>query len=857
MSQALTITPSGAAPRVLLFGHPGSGKSSLSAALIRAGETQGARLGAEVIDPTHRLDRLRDHAYSGVPLEAPQTELVGYPIHLRPWRIRGEPIPGPTRVLILDCDGSAAVELLKDPEPLTAPEVGGTVANAVVETDTIALVVNAGASDTELTDAFDDFLIFLERLRGHKEFGREVGGFPVFLVLAQADRLARRGDNTAKWEARVAARLGYVLDRFEEHLEDDDPGPGVRSPYLPFGSLQVRGYAVALRRPPLADAPHPLNEPFGVAEFFRDCFVSAARHRDRATASDHRLRWTVRAAMSAIGALLIGVGAVLLFQPTPDSGLADAVRLYQAREQREWPDAASRLAAKNIGREERALRRFRDDPAFERLPTELKDFVTGRLAEIEAYRAYVAKLANPTLPTPANVKTEEELAAVEARLTTELALPSEHGTAWAGTEAAALRNKWLHDVKLIREAAAGLVKWYWDEGAEADSRAAAKTFEPTWRTDLAAFVARADRPTVGDVFGTTDPRLVEPAVPIPGSETLPQPRGGPVTFRVPIRFDRVYQARRLWEKARDHLGDFRDLADALALTPEPPADSPAAKAYGVLDIPAPPTPVTRLPNEQLAELARRFPSGVDPMDVWGIARFNEPARSRLAARSEEMIRNGESRVRGLVLTTLGRRPDTATSADWVRTSAALETEAARDWHQLVRFLIRLQSPAPEDRIEKLAAFLKQDRFALDVKGFELTIPEAFQRLHKGIEPTSAEVLVGPGGGLPRLVKGFTVTLRSRSETAAVYQLTPVGDGKFDYARGETLSVQVAVTLGEGKPATLLWNTGGAAAFQFDRLRSPPVPRLERTGAPAVDSPAIKLVMDPASEVPRLPSLVFP
>ncbi|HUR55140.1 MAG TPA: hypothetical protein VMZ71_13485, partial [Gemmataceae bacterium] len=76
-----------AAPRVLLLGHAGSGKSSLLGALMRAGETQGDRLQAEVIDPAHNLELVRDHLYAGKPLENTPTELVSHVVRLLPWRI--------------------------------------------------------------------------------------------------------------------------------------------------------------------------------------------------------------------------------------------------------------------------------------------------------------------------------------------------------------------------------------------------------------------------------------------------------------------------------------------------------------------------------------------------------------------------------------------------------------------------------------------------------------------------------------------------------------------------------------------------------------------------------------------------
>ncbi|MFM8271690.1 MAG: hypothetical protein ACKODX_05075, partial [Gemmata sp.] len=62
------------APRVLLFGHRGAGKSALIGALLQAGETQGETLRGEVVHSSVELPRIREAAYSGK-LESASTEL--------------------------------------------------------------------------------------------------------------------------------------------------------------------------------------------------------------------------------------------------------------------------------------------------------------------------------------------------------------------------------------------------------------------------------------------------------------------------------------------------------------------------------------------------------------------------------------------------------------------------------------------------------------------------------------------------------------------------------------------------------------------------------------------------------------
>src|SRR5262249_3966276 len=136
------ITTAASAPRVLLFGHPGSGKSSLLGALLQASDTQPDRLEAEVTDPDRRLALMRDAVDGGGQVEQDRAPLATHVIEVRPLATEGEPVPTPYQVVLMDCDGTAAGALLKHPDPLTQPSVRGPVAHAVVECDALLLVVN-------------------------------------------------------------------------------------------------------------------------------------------------------------------------------------------------------------------------------------------------------------------------------------------------------------------------------------------------------------------------------------------------------------------------------------------------------------------------------------------------------------------------------------------------------------------------------------------------------------------------------------------------------------------------------------------------------------------------------------------
>src|SRR5262249_51324107 len=124
-------------PQVLLFGHVGAGKSSLLAALVRAGEVQGETLGGEVQESSGRLASIREAVYRGIPLERTDTELTSYTIRLRPWRHGPNAVGDSTTIILHDCSGKAAESLIRHPSSLRDSETHAPVARAVIEADAI------------------------------------------------------------------------------------------------------------------------------------------------------------------------------------------------------------------------------------------------------------------------------------------------------------------------------------------------------------------------------------------------------------------------------------------------------------------------------------------------------------------------------------------------------------------------------------------------------------------------------------------------------------------------------------------------------------------------------------------------
>ena len=806
-------------PQILLFGHPGSGKTHLLGALLRASQAQPALLGGTVADPTGHLEAIRAAVYDAGNLKASHTEIAAFPVQYR--------TPEPTDFLLIDCDGRAATALLKAADALEARRVTGVVAQAVLRADLLALVVDATLTDDDLNERFEDFLFFLEQVHGRRLRDREVGGLPVFIVLARCDLLAKPSDTTATWEAGVRWHLAKVRRQFEEFVDDQLPLEGFGTSYLPFGSVDVEGFATAVRRPSLADAPKPAAEPYGVAELFHDAFSAAAAHRARARSSDKRLKRTVWSVATGVLAMLAGAVAVTVFQPpSADPQLPERVRLFARGE----PAAAVRLAEPTATRNKRLLASFRADPGFSALPADLQAFVEGRLRESDDYKAYRAKLAAAS--APAEARTLEELDRTRAKLTGELALPAEY--TWGDTDAAKLRDKWLADADLIRAAEAAWHDWYRGLLNRATALTLTPTFGGDWRDRVNKLVDDAAQLPFA-LAGT-----------LPGSTAIPQPRGEAVTYRVAFEYDRVYQARRDWEYSRARLLHLRDLADVLALTPtterRPLLIPPPGSGFDANTFPA----------EQLADLRRRVPRGSElyPSDAtgypeWELSGFPDPGRSVLAGRVRESFGNGGAVVRGLVQSRLAAD----TPEGWGKVAEGLSAAPFAEWGRLLHVLARLDDRAAGDPVAGLAAFLRTPEFALDLRGAEVTIPNGLRDAR--LTPAGPLALtVTPRAGGAAVVRTYPPTGEPQPRdlaTAYTFGAAPA----VTYRPGDGLKAELPVRSG-GQAFTLVWDVGGTQTFQFDRLWREP--RLVREGA-AEAATGVRLAPAAGSALPRAPALL--
>ncbi|MFM8271419.1 MAG: hypothetical protein ACKODX_03710, partial [Gemmata sp.] len=726
----------------------------------------------------------------------------------------------PLTVVLDDCDGKAAEALMAHPDPITQRAPGSALARAVVETDAIVLLVDAASTRTELEEAFEEFDHFLTVVERAKTDARTVGGFPVYLVLTQCDRLAQPGDTLEAWEARVTDRVRYADDQFKEYLREA-VADGAPAAYLGFGSVDLDVFAVAIRRPPLSEHPAPGDQPYQVAELFRDCFAAARAHHDRARRSERRLKWTVRIALAAVAFLSLVLGTIGLFPP--EAAAPDLAAKIDDYERHERP-AAERLADARREHNREALRRFAGDGAFPGLSDNRRTFVESRLKEIADYDTYRAKLASATAPAAA--RSRPELGRVRERLRTDLALPTEYS--WGETAAAELRDKWIKDCDAIEPAQQRFVDAYRALDHTALALLVKRTFDDSWLKDVDAIAAAADRPQ----FDLSEP--------LPGSPAINQPRGEAVTNRVPYEFDEVYQARRYLEQSRDRVLHLRDLADALGLTAGPNRP-PAALA-----IPGPDgADSAALPTKHLSLLGDNYRRQTAGYPEWAVVNFLDPARGALAARLRASSAAGAEHVHRLLTV-----KDTVEG--WSAVGAALADPRFTDWARLLFLLARLQDPNATNPVADLATFLRdldKKTLYLDLKSYELAIPLdlTFDR----VEPAGPFAITVTRANQTSDTAKFTVGKGAVRGTATAYPLAPDGNTKLAYRPGDTLRAELPVKAGT-RDLKLVWETGPTKTFQFDRLAQEP--RLTKPADGTEPAPGVRLSLT-AGSVPKFPALM--
>jgi hypothetical protein len=653
-------------------------------------------------------------------------------------------------VRVFDADGRSAGELL------TAPALPpGPLSAEVLAADALVLVVDAAADPQVVDQAFAAFADFLRKLEDGRSLGRAVGGLPVVLTLAKCDALSRPGEPPSDWLRRIELRKTEVRKRFEGLFADELAPPA--DGYLPFGSLELHLAATAKELPagPGFTAYADPGGTFGVKTLVGVAVPAAAGHRDRAEASSRRLRRTAAGLGGVVLTLLVGLG-VLAVAPAADP-LAERVRAYQRRE----GPPAERLAAAALPAVRKELEAVRAAPGFGRLPEELQAFVRDRLREAEAYTLFRERFDPPRLG-PAEVRTRQQMETLAADLRGVLAVPPEYAADWADTDAGRLAAKWAADLPLLEAAERELHDRFRNRGRRGDLLLLTETPpDPAWRA------------AVGRLLEEAPPHAE--TEPLAGSPTAPGPRGQPLTWAAAFATERVTAAAGDWADTAARLAALREACDAVGLT------TPNGPLVGL----------DREPKTSAARVVPQLPAG----DRWRADRFPDPVRGVLAERFAAAFENA---TRGLRKALPADADRIAADPDWLA------------WGELLKRLAGWAGRPPVDPVQELIAFLRRDRFAIDLRAVRVTLPDDLTDPPPApagplvIRHNAAELSLPPAG----------VPTRDRPDTTYTF----AGPAVLTLSRGDTLTATLPVRAG-AEPRELAW-PAGSGPFAFLRLAGP-------------------------------------
>jgi GTPase SAR1 family protein len=771
--------------RVVLFGLPGAGKSSLLGAFGHIAETQPQLLNHRIGELSPNFRELRGRLDCGEPPAA------GVGIDRYSFQHEPDNAPGRRGVFVFDPGGreAGAVALATDTD-------AAALTREMRRADAIVLAVDASAAAEELDAVFAEFNDFLSRMERRRGDRTLVGGLPVFLVLTKCDLSARPGETAADWVEDIEERKREVGARFHDFL-------AVRGvPHEPpgFGRLHLHLWATAVRRPALTGAADP-TEPYGVAELFRQCLWHAVVYREQRDRSGRRL---VRMTLMAAGALLA------LLTVAASMVLADALRRPSSELQiqienlrRMEPNSpAERLrgAPDQLQTDLAEWHDIRDAPDFGALPADLKAYAEARLSELETYIPWLENLEQA--PRPRDALTEEDLRSLRTELDGRLAPPRDD---WAGAPAGRLWSEMTAEARAMEAAIETLRGWRQEAYREGDDLwlSAGRTKNgPSWNG-------------WADAVGPWLNRTRKENAPDADAER-PLADGLPLTYADVEDFPSAAATGAELESVRSRLGRLLDQALALGLIKRLKDESP------VLVMPA------DLNLEDAARIAQRLHEEY-PETVFVRDRGLPPD----AAQQIEVAANTNYPLllrpaRELVLKHLreGLPGDAApldadTQERWAKVREWLKNpEELADWRRLAVALARLADPDAPDPVDALADFLDRKSFALDLDGFTLDIPDGPLDVEPQADaPLQLHWTPAGGAGTELAFRPIDEGMRVEMEPKKRYRFIAAAPGReIVFTPGDALYAELPLR-GDG---ALRWDRPRSRLYPFGALWNEPV-----------------------------------
>jgi hypothetical protein len=835
--------------RLVLFGMPAAGKSSLLGALARAAESQEHVLGGKLIDQSHGLEELEKQVYESNTLRTAD-EVVPYVVHFDPVAGNGQvktAKPGPLDAVLMDCDGRAANDLLVRRSTLDESSPEGTLAHEVLEADALILVIDASAPPAQVETDFTEFANFLRTMERGRKRRSEVAGLPVFLVLTKCDLLAQPSDTSADWIDRIEQRKRDVDRHFRDFLSRQGPAAQLDAPAKetlehpeepaearriesPFGSIDLHIWATAIKRPALVGTPAKPREPFGVAELFRQCLAEAADYRTRVRRANRRLLLLA----GGVGVTVLGLvvlTAVLLavsLKSSRASLLASRVedlRLYTRGGPAERLRGGPAELRQRMGR----FQEIRDDPQFGSLPADLRNFMDERLDELHTYVDYLEKLLKER--PLVSEQTEQGLERRLKRLESDLALPRPE---WQGTRAGELRRQQTESTQALLDAVRQARNWY---------AGASETATRLW--------SFADYRVANDAAGidwadwtVRVQKVLDPAYKPPFAEADPIPNAPALTYATALRYDRVVEARLAWEADRKRLAGLLDACSALGLataSKERPALLVFPRNFTLVQV------KTRAAEfkETYPEYDKTFTMEALPEAV--VAKVRQVAgnqyRSLLEPGRAEVLRHLHLSGKGTKESALKWRG----VRSWLRDPAELAS-----WHFLAAVLLRLQKKSPEDPVEELAEFLGKKQFVIEPRALVLELPET-----SDLKPRAGARLVimhpATGRQAPLAYETSGDAQRDPVRRLRLYTFRLARGDRVVFKPGDNLWGELPLS-GERK---LVWSQARSSLYLFERLRTAPL--VQSSTAKSLEAGQVVegagLVFRPDDSVPRVPDLL--
>jgi GTPase SAR1 family protein len=423
--------------RVVLFGTPGSGKSSLLGALWQAAQSQEALLGGKIDDASGGLAELHNYVYEQKP-EGNDDDLALYPISVSN---NGQSLDA----TLIDCDGEVAQECLAKSQAALDSRSEGC--KALLGADAILLVVDPTAGTAQIDKEFQQFGNFIHLLEKHRSQRNEVVGLPIYLVLTKCDAIAKPSDAGSAWLTKIEEGKKRVDKRFQEFL--------AKYPYraeLPFGKVDLHVWATSVKRPALADRSAKSEEPYGVAELFRRCFQSASEYHHRRQKARSRLN----IALFGYGSLIaiMACAAAFFFAIRPDvelTTLTNEINETLPAEHKDWLKEPPRF-------EERLqkLAHIEENASFKKIPFDLQQKVKEAEVEIKKYKELSDVML--TIPLPKSARSEDSLQQIEESLD-RIKMPQAYDEAWQQTKLLKKKQQYAQDVASYRKAAGEYEVW--------------------------------------------------------------------------------------------------------------------------------------------------------------------------------------------------------------------------------------------------------------------------------------------------------------------------------------------------------------------------------------------------------------